>query len=395
VTSRGIALCCSLLLLAACEGGDSNPKAHSSPGSQDTRLSTLPWITSIVDYAVVSPTVGWIHVRTNADVLARTTDGGRTWHAQLVADGLASNGSKMQWIDARNGVLIGQHRDVGVVWRTSDGGDTWRSFLVHPSPLVYPRHWINATGFFSSAMNGTVLFQADYCALYAFCPLVMPSDWLAYTTRDGGANWTLVGELPRLEPVGIQVDFVNADAGVAVSGSTVVATHDGGKTWSSFVLTSEPACSRRDCSIYSSKVTMFNETDGGIVSMVTGRATQLSRIAYTTSDGGKTWATVQRLLDGGEGVVEYVAGGVLVDIPSESMPEAGLHVAAMQATDAEHIWVATTTTARHGGFWGWDTHDGTYITMYATDNGGVTWRPLMLPTVPWSLKARVPDGLTE
>lgn len=84
-------------------------------------------ISGMVTYQFLSPAAGYVHMEAGADIIAGTTDGGRTWHQVLRVSGLAP-APTMQCIDAQHGYLFGQSGDPSaVMWQTSDRGAYWRS----------------------------------------------------------------------------------------------------------------------------------------------------------------------------------------------------------------------------------------------------------------------------
>src|SRR5205823_12817048 len=101
-----------------------NPQLTAGPA-----LRTATSIDNLVGFQFVSEQVGWVHVYAGGDVVARTSDGGRSWHRQLTVAGLLSPAT-MQAVDTQHVVVIGLKREGASVWTTSDGGSHWRSHMV-------------------------------------------------------------------------------------------------------------------------------------------------------------------------------------------------------------------------------------------------------------------------
>ncbi|HEV3190662.1 MAG TPA: YCF48-related protein, partial [Polyangiaceae bacterium] len=126
------------------------------------------------------------------------------------------------FVGSRDGWSVGDH---GAVWRTEDGGRTWKLL---PCPVD--------------------------CALRSVCFVTDRIGWVAggsttaftrvgmgviLATRDGGKTWTSLARGSRPLPQLHYVRFFSPSTGVIVGESTsdfpsgVMATSDGGKTWQS------------------------------------------------------------------------------------------------------------------------------------------------------------------
>ncbi len=150
----------------------------------------------------------------------------------------------VHFADRRNGVLVGQNKQVVT---TTDGGMrafTWHGSRVGLSGSAHDAHMIDSLTIHVVGNAGT-----NYAV-----------------TTDGGATWNS-RSISAANLIGL--DFLNADTAVAVGSSgTVLLTTDGGKTWNA-----RPAG------------TSFNLNDVDIVSPTFAVAVgQAGRFSYTTGD---------------------------------------------------------------------------------------------------------------
>jgi len=380
-------------------------------------LPTASSIDNLVSYNFASPEVGWVHVYAGSDVVAKTSDGGRTWHRQLSVAGLDRTPT-MQWIDANNGVLIGQKGDDGVVWKTRDGGAHWQSHVVTWSNLtgtLHPPHWTGATGYFVDANHGWVTFYGEPCRAPMLCPPT-PNAYLrvVYGTADGGVSWTELGQLTGLLPAQITIQFVSPSVGILagkVGWSQVFATHDGGRHWEpSQVPFGAPTCSGGNCFYaFTAAPVLFTATEGVLVATLLQGSPQCLpsmrcpgptlvpriRALLATQDGGRTWAYMRNLPSGLDLFV-FTDSHHVVDIGPESVAASadlgatwspvgsipipvGWYLNKAQFVDSKQGWVTLAnypyTLSINGG-----TGDPKFA-MLATSDGGATWHQISLPKV--------------
>jgi len=169
--------------------------------------------------------------------LARTADGGRTWQSQamaLFAPGEAAGMAGavyLQFIDAQTGWLAvkqmtSQSFSLGTLFKTSDGGDHWMRLSL---PAGGPVH-------FTNALDG----QLDALG------------WGRYATHDGGSTWQPQTGPSAPQPAGekglsglsmatASQGWARSQMGTCVAGTCtlvtqLLATHDGGQTWSAVSL---------------------------------------------------------------------------------------------------------------------------------------------------------------
>jgi len=149
----------------------------------------------------------------SAGTIVATTDGGATWRPQSAGTDWALSG--VTFVDARHGWLP----EGESIYATTDGGVTWT------------KH--------DAGMPVTAVSFVDDLHGYA----VGPGGAMA-TTVDGGATWQVCGTttpaagLPTppfghvgVSPLIVGLAFPDATHGWAVAGHTILATTDGGDTW--------------------------------------------------------------------------------------------------------------------------------------------------------------------
>jgi len=261
---------------------------------------------------------GWV-VGKGADV-SRTTDGGTTWTASAVpVDGtlydVSCAGGEQVWaVGSRPPAGSGR----GVVLTTSGGGATWRT-RASPGRLdtiaaVDARHaWAvraqeGSSHVFATADGGArwrrqysppeavvltgIAFADDHTG-WAVGQNVVDETGLVVATTDGGAHWS-----EQAAPAGRLWGVTCIDAAhawCAGDDGLVLATTDGGATWTRQELDTSDAL---DC------VTFSDAQHGWALGRTAG---SISGRAYSTRDGGTSWAKVELAPDGGFIFVDIVA----------------------------------------------------------------------------------------
>lgn len=224
--------------------------------------------------------------------LYATTDGGAAW-SQIAStdDAHLPCGGRISFRDPTTGWMVGNLGGNGsspsILYRTQDGGRTWREQDLKPPP-GYPKSTIGVGDppvFFS---GGEGMLTVTY-----WPEPQSPNETLLYFTRDGGQTWQ---SRPSLSPWGI-VDFLNADEGwywpwessdsptappnTPVKGR-LYHTTDGGKTWASI----EP-----DQNLKHFLGQGLNISQLDFINSRTGWALLSSSKLLKTTDGGDSWTT--------------------------------------------------------------------------------------------------------
>ena len=262
----------------------------------------------------------------HAGTLYRTADGGRTWSANAIPFG----GGFLRFLDSSNGwamagLGVGAGSNAIAVFQTSDGGASWTQVFVNDPTAANAREDIPLGGMkgifqardMQTAWVGGVVYSIGTFYLYrtsdggrswsqvsavlppeaqnaqvsieeiqfptasdGFLSLSFTNEAGAtralYTTRDGGASWTL---LPTLFPGGRSTDFVSAAEGLIFDGSQFRVTRDAGVTWTIV---------RPDLVFAESFLNMdFVNLNTGWV-LAYDPATYKTSL-YKTTDGGATW----------------------------------------------------------------------------------------------------------
>jgi photosystem II stability/assembly factor-like uncharacterized protein len=231
-----------------------------------------------------------------------SADGGRTWHALSVPDAEALVPGSPMFVDPLHGWWLLRHADgatvISTLWRTADGGRTWDAL---PETGV-PRDDTLGQARFLDPLRGVLAAVGN------------DGTPALFVTGDGGSTWrlsiALASPLPASPHVGVLLlaradtlyAWLNTDGSVSndadrVAASYLMASRDGGRTWSAprpgpelQAPTGEP---------------LF---DAG------GRLLVLeNRRLWISADDGSTWTA--RLIQAPEGVVPLglaLAGRVLL-----------------------------------------------------------------------------------
>jgi photosystem II stability/assembly factor-like uncharacterized protein len=237
----------------------------------------------------VDPQHGWllspqaVQSGSEAVVIYRTTNGGRTWREVSVArpdnpphaaNVLPFSGDKqgISFVNASTGWVAGTVPKADTVWLyvTHDGGSTWKQqSLSIPSNVKGAQITTLPPRFFSSS-NGIlpVLFLASNG--------VRTVDF--YQTTDGGTTWKSTSTLTLSLVIR---SFVNLNQGWSTDDTNLYMTQDGGHTWTQL----NPNMSLKG-------VTHLDFVTNQIGYAISG-ANNGSPFLLQTTDGGKTWTTVK------------------------------------------------------------------------------------------------------
>ena len=225
-------------------GGKGGVFTRTVDGGASWRADTVPGATGLffIGVAAVDADTAWLAGTSFADSIPdarvyRTVDGGRSWTLQWrsTRPGIFLDGIRC-W-DTRRAVAFGDALDGRLLLLvTADGGASWRT------PASAPPALAGEAGF---AASGTALAVIGGAASRgrAWVGTGGGARARVYRTEDGGWSWLAAATpLPAGRTSGIfGVAFGDAEHGVAVggeythpraaSGSNVVSTSDGGRTW--------------------------------------------------------------------------------------------------------------------------------------------------------------------
>ncbi len=268
----------------------------------------------------------------NDPVVARTTDGGKTW-VKLGAPAVSA-GSDLRDIsfgDLSTGVIVGQR---GVCFRTTDGGEHWAAVSVGNNA------YLNAVGM-SSAQDGWAA-GAYYSGTYS--PLL-------WHTTNGGATWT--PQNPGVTSGDLTCLSVLSDTTAVAGGwdgdtspSYACRTTDGGATW-----------------------TPISTSWSTLVSGFVNNCDWVTGVAFATADDG--WVTVNDDLNRtATSGTAYGSGKVFATTDgsqtwTDQTPSGDLYLegGAMSCASPSAAWLAGSDMSE------------AHASITGTSDGGTTWTP--------------------
>ena len=337
------------------DGGQGQADPSTSTGSRATGPpdGSLPAGFSPVSITRISLRVGWA-LGTSlcgtevCTVLARTRDGGATWHSVPVPSGVATSGSdgvsRVRFANASDGWLFGQQ-----VWATHDGGKSWHEVTPLGGPVISleaadGRAWglVGSTQIPTATVYAAPVGTDDWMPVGPAAPAIGIAlhGKVGYAAAVDGAVIALGPGPASMEERGVpcpaatvaavaapsdsDVAVVCADdPGAGSSTKTLVASHDGGRTWSAAGTAPRGG---QTAGLAAASTHTF------VVAAVSGAS-----YLYRTTDGGKTWKTVFTDTGGGAPLADLgftdPSHGVVV---LGSMPDAKLLV----SSDAGATWKA-------------------------------------------------------
>jgi photosystem II stability/assembly factor-like uncharacterized protein len=420
-------------------------------------LLTAPIVNGVAGYHWMSPQIAWMNLSvagppgsTSADglpaqrvdtVVARTVDGGRTWHRELYLTGLVWRWYE-QFLSPTDAVVVGQRETNAslstVVWRTTDGGAHWSTstFEIGPAEMqaVGLGTWIVSATDFLDSRNGWVLFTALY--MCAGC-MNFVNYSLLYQTSDGGAHWNKMAKVPLAFGLGQSIRFATPKFGVVSSkGSPIWVTRDGGRSGMVIQRPLPQPPQPLTSEVIAEPPTLFSPSDAAfgvdVADVVKVPCVDMSghneplpenvppycqsgntipvataRYVFASKDGGMDWSHTGPVPVGGplsyddaQPKVDFVAPDLWVVTDSNGLAKSvdhgatwsaaaripiqrGWYVSSSQFLDASHGWVTLSDNA-----------EGSYVTrrkaelfpypwprfmMLATTDGGTTWHSISLP----------------
>ncbi|MEP6893413.1 MAG: hypothetical protein ABI927_06490 [Gaiellaceae bacterium] len=240
--------------------------------------------------------------------LVHTTDGGRTWSALPAPPVYLATGGELRFVDAQHGWLRASVLLPGygggcsppstappecrsVIFRTNDGGRTWQEQLSFDQP--------SKLGPGLRALTVLDDRHAWAVRLSGNSALCTPFDCaIGVVGTTDGVTWAQLGDLPAfvdgLDFVDAQTGFGSVhtaknEPGTPTNTASIVATHDGGATWSALL-----RVDGRGPRFY---VDFLDTRNGFAVQLDTATCNGSDCWLYSlrrTSDGGQTWDTVQQ-----------------------------------------------------------------------------------------------------
>lgn len=308
--------------------------------------------------------------------LARTSDAGLTWHAVALP---AERISTIRFIDSRVGWVTGfSVDDQQLVLRTDDGGATWQQTLaVANAPASGPLLQVQAV----DGQAAWALVQPCESPMEETCSSELRQ------TSDGGRTWTTVAR------GGIVAErFVSGTTGWTVHrngymDADVYKTRDAGFTWTMQTHLDVGDVVGFDAA--NALTAWVVSRDGGYCTASTCERYQIER----TTDGGASWRKLGNPKDAGGSCSGGQLAGPVFATPMQGWfaentgaGGAAASTGVLRSDDAGSTWhcesspsqttVISAADPRH--LWAARQYGGADSSLYASDDGGLTWRPLNL-----------------
>jgi len=346
-----------------------------SPAEIDALLIEAP---SLVEIQFFNELNGWGVTETG---IARTNDGGLTWYDVTPPDVIATEYSLEIFFLNKDHAWV-QKPDFenfpnsGLLSRTSDGGLTWR---------------ISITPF----SDGEIRFlDEDNSWMLADLGVGAGSNAVAvYQTTNAGATWELKYTNDPNQPNakdslplgGLKTGITARDMQTAWVGGVIYApgtlylyrTDDGGSNWSQVTLELPTKAENSELSIDADQMQFTTANDGFLAVHMAGDSTQTA--IYITRDAGDTWTLTPTFLpndgsfdfltseeaviyNGEQFYVTRDAARTWTIIPPDTL--FGESFSGMDFANISSGWVITVDPENHHA-------------LYRTNDGGVTWFPIL------------------
>jgi len=380
--------------------------AGVTPGVNTPTMPSALIAPDIVSYQFVSSQVGWAEIYIGNAIIARTSDGGRTWHRLIELSGVTPVPT-LQVMSATDAVVFGQQGFQPTVWRTSDAGGHWQTGRVQ----IQLAELTLISGSFVDNQHGWVALvgsgDCSTCMLNTASPV--------YATSNGGATWVNVSTLQHDTTNNyIQIRFVSRSLGFALIGfhDRLYRTTDGGHSWSADSPAPGIAIACPPGKIYCPYLsvelpTFFSSAAGILVATVLppcdpppfcDYVSAPPRYLYSTTDEGQTWTQSGRLPVNGQ--LLFVNLTRAVGVSSDGLDEtvdgsswstarpipiqSGWYLSTAQFQDLHHGWIALSDDpngARTMANGGTTNLSSPRFQLLYTSDGGRSWTHVSLPSV--------------
>jgi photosystem II stability/assembly factor-like uncharacterized protein len=362
----------------------SAPRPTTQPSGSSPAPTPLPPGPDVQAGGLLDATHGWA---LTGQRLLVTADGGGTWRNVTPPGGFGSGAfldAQRGWVAISEAFTSASDPSYGRidVWRTTDGAQTWAKAQL-PKAVLNP--------------FGEILPEVQFDFLDANHGFAFLSGNLAkgrndsdlFWTADGGRTWS--ADRPTGSgSVGIEgtVSFAAANDGVIVNamhGNGIVATHDGGRTWSDATFVVPPGSA--GAQLFFAKPVYFDGRSG-LVAVDFQTDTGSDNHVYRTLDAGSSWTDAATLPAGlfaisfldqqrwigvnGSAVVRTADGGrTWASSSAVGLPAALLE--SLSFVDSQHGWALVGMSVCLNFKSDCSSRTG----LYATIDGGSTWTELL------------------
>jgi photosystem II stability/assembly factor-like uncharacterized protein len=264
-------------LAAACAGAPATETRAPDPVLVPQTSGTTRLLTGI---SPVDDRVAWVSGASGT--WARTTDGGETWKAGIVAGADTLQFRDIHAVDENTAwVLSIGDGAASRIYHTTDGGTTWKLQFVSREPSTF----FDCFAFWDR--RSAIAFSDSYDRAF---PII--------TTEDGGATWRFVpsSRLPRANDgegsfaasgtcvVARGEGTAWIGTGASTAGARVLRTTDRGRTWT---VANTPIVRGSAAGIAS--LAFRDDLHGVALGGDIGRVDSRTDNVAITSDGGRTW----------------------------------------------------------------------------------------------------------
>ncbi len=246
--------------------GQMNKSTNS--GANWQTASTHVTVANMVDIYAASGNGRVIAIGTNTggtDAIVYSTNGGASWDkgSGAVPDQVLSD---LNMRNANTGYVVGRF---GIFWKTTNGGVTWDTSRSHNTTL---------TTYFCNGVD----FVDDNTGWITGGVAGVGGNTKIWKTTDGGVNWTEQTQ-NYSGPVGVRIEFLDANTGYTCGANQIQKTTNGGVNW-----------------FYVTNGINTSSTYNGlsVVDANTVFASNSSAQIFGTTDGGANWVNMNFPLTG-------------------------------------------------------------------------------------------------